>query len=152
MQTSMYPKLQDKRVYALKAEHMSTIVGPSETVPDDALTIKQIIQKHTQGMPIPPSKIREGAYNGGDFDSPDLESLSRLDLADKHEYAETLREQNEAKIAELKSAKIAADKAAKALKKPKAPESDGQTAGTETSKSSPTQATTTKTTKEAKED
>lgn len=95
----------------------SRTVGPSETVPDDTLSIKQILAKHIRGMRIEAENWKTPLYDeGADLDSQDLESLTRLDLAEKHELQEVLKADIERRKAEIKSFsdKLSADKAVKA--------------------------------------
>lgn len=134
-----YPNLQDKRIYVLKPEHMTLTVGPSETVPDDAMTIREIVNRYQSGMGIPPSKMHDARYGeSANFDDPDLEEIARLDLADRHEMSELLKAENEEKTRELE-AKIKAEKAAKAAKAAKkAEEATGKVAGTEPKPAAPT--------------
>ncbi|WNK13172.1 MAG: hypothetical protein [Microvirus sp.] len=116
---TQFPKLQDKRLYVLQPSHMETNVGVSETVPDDTLTIKQIMLKHVRGMQIEDSMYRTPMYDDdANFDSPDLEALGRLDLTERHEMAQQLKQQNEESEADLKT-KIQAAKAAKKAERDK---------------------------------
>lgn len=80
------------------------------TVPDESMTIREIMRKHVTGMKIVESMYREGYYEDtDDFDSPDLQSINRLDLAEKDE----LREANKRKVEDLTQKQKAAEAAKK---------------------------------------
>lgn len=112
----MRPIIQDKRVYRLTVAHMTVPQGVSETVPDDTLTIKQILAKHVRGMEIAETEFKTPVWNGDDdYDSPDLEAVNRMDLAEKHEFKEALRADIESRKARLAEA----EKEAKAKKEAK---------------------------------
>lgn len=92
----------------------SRTVGPSETIPDDTLSIKQILAKHVRGMILEQEDMRTPIYQDDvDFDSPDLESVKRMDLADRHEYMQMLASENSEKLQRLKEVQ---EKAAQAKK------------------------------------
>lgn len=59
--------------------------GESMTVPNMAMTIKEIMIRFTRGVP---PQVREGSYNE-DFETPDLDSM---DLVEKQQYAEAALE------------------------------------------------------------
>lgn len=54
---------------------------PSQTVPDDAMTIQEIVNRYAHGMPLPPG--RAGEYFPEDSDLP--HDLDNLDLAEREE-------------------------------------------------------------------
>lgn len=103
--------VQDKRVYRLCVAHMEVPQGVSETVPDDTLTIKQILAKHVRGMEIAETEYRTPVWNGTeDYDAPDLEAVNRMDLAERHEFTEALRADIESRKALVKEALEKAEK------------------------------------------
>lgn len=108
MENTIVYQTQSKIGWNLLPSHKSHQWGPSETVPDDCLTIKQIMQKFVHGQPIDENRKSEQIYLGGDFDSPDLESLKRMDLAERSEYVAVLKEQIAEKKQHLKDAMAAA--------------------------------------------
>lgn len=57
---------------------------PSETVPNQSMTVLQMIQRHRQGLPIDESK---GALYQGDELMPDI---SNMDLIDRHAYIDSV--------------------------------------------------------------
>lgn len=87
----------------LRYEHPSNI---SETVPDQSLTMREILQRHSSGMPL--SGGRTPVYNGED-DIP--QDLLKMDLADRESYLDSLRERNKIAYDEIRrKQKIHADK------------------------------------------
>jgi len=104
----VYPVLQDKRLYRLAASHVSRSVGSSMTVPDETMSIKEIMRKHVSGMNVSQELLKMPLYNeDASFDSFDLESLKRLDLADRSVLIDELKKVNETELAALKAAEKA---------------------------------------------
>jgi len=66
---------------------------PSLTIPDQNLSIRQIIDRYTRGLPI---HSFNPVYDGEDYDLPDPRTL---DLVERHELAERLKEE----VASIKS-------------------------------------------------
>lgn len=65
---------------------------PSKTSPDEALTVKQILQKHANGLA--PDISKEPIYsNNPQFDDMDLEQVSRLEFDERHYLNERLKKQ-----------------------------------------------------------
>lgn len=99
--------------------------GVIMTVPDDSLSMRDILDKFSKGMD--PSVSRDVTYDGdANFDSPDLEKLRDSDLVDREEYASELAVSNAAtkksldetiakQKAATEAAKLAADKKQKRL-------------------------------------
>lgn len=71
----------DKNIYQKKYE-------PSRTIPDDTLTVRQILERHTKGLPIN-SSVRVPIYDE-DNDLPDYRTL---DLAERQQYAELYKQE-----------------------------------------------------------
>lgn len=71
-------------------------IGPSMTVPDQTMSIRTILERHSRGMPIPPG--RQELYEGDE--SSGLE-LNTMDLTEKQE----LYERSQEVIAEAKKRK-----------------------------------------------
>jgi len=92
--------------------------GVSMTVPDEAMSIRDILDRFSRGMD--PSVSREGVYSPDsvDDDFPDLEKLRDSDLVDREEYSQTLSSANERTKADLDAtlSKQAATKAAAKVK------------------------------------
>lgn len=65
----------------------------SMTIPDQSLTIQQIMDRFVQGIPVNVSK-NDGVYL--DQDDYDLEKMSRMNFADKSAMSDELRAQAKA--------------------------------------------------------
>jgi hypothetical protein len=82
-----------------RAEDYEVPKGKSETIQDDSYTVKDIIQKHLQGIPVGEMQGDWGDDND-DFNSPDLEELQRADIQDKfrvhEEHLEKVKRAKEA--------------------------------------------------------
>lgn len=74
---------------------------PSLTVPDQALTIKQILDRYARGLPLGGQKVP--IYDGDDYD--DMPDLTMMDEPDRIQYMMDMRDE----LNELKE-KIAYDK------------------------------------------
>lgn len=130
---------QCKWRYERQERHYERTVGPSETVPDDALTIQEILLKHTHGQSVDKSRVRDTLYslksNENDYDSPDYEAINRMDHTDKFEMSEALRQEIADKKERL-SAAIKASEEAKKLEATKELENDSEESLPPTKKSS----------------
>lgn len=70
----LFPKYKEKNV------------GISMTVPDESMTIREIMKKHVSGMRIADSLQRQGYYEEDvDHDSPDMEKVKNQDIFDRVE-------------------------------------------------------------------
>lgn len=81
---------------------------PSKTVPDQSLTVREILDRYARGLPA--SGVRQEIWDGEE----DLPDPRTLDLADIQE----LKEANEADIARMRSDLAKQEKAKKEKKKP----------------------------------
>lgn len=72
------------RVFDLKAQ-------PSLTVPDQSMTISEILKRHARGLPIMGGKkmIFEAVENAG-FDDDRLPDLSKMDYAEKEAFLDDI--------------------------------------------------------------
>lgn len=84
----------------------------SMTIPDQTLSIRDIMRRFAAGLPIDGEKVP--IYDGEDSDMPDLKNM---DLAERQEYIETAK----AELSDL-NVKLEADR----LKKAKKPEKESQ--------------------------
>lgn len=67
------------------------VPGVSETVPNEALSIKEILRRFTKGMPLDVLE-KEGAYDEhASFDSIDLEKLKHADLYEQMEVLDKMK-------------------------------------------------------------
>lgn len=95
--------------------------GPKLTLPDDTLSIKEILAKHVRGMDMNAEFRSAVDEEGQDFDSPDLEKLGKADLFDQQQYIESVNDQKavlerklrlrDKKLAKERSLKEAQEKA-----------------------------------------
>lgn len=72
------------------ADNFEHPVGPSQTVPDMTLSIRELIQKHTVNNLIGVS-IREPVYNGDGY----IPDPARMDLSEKEAYADYMGEEKQ---------------------------------------------------------
>lgn len=90
--------------------------GKSLTVPDQSMSLHQLLYNYTRGMPLP--QERQGEYLGDEY-VPDFQSMDLSEIADyKMELQENIKElEAQIKASEKeafekrKAAKIAAEKA-----------------------------------------
>lgn len=88
----------------------------SMTVPNEAMSLREIIERFTKGAPVP-SIAREGVFNQGDFDDQDLEKVPGLDLVEKSEFTAAVTEKRKQLEEEIKRDKAEKDKRAAELAK-----------------------------------
>jgi len=90
----MKPKLKNQNDFELLSSHKESGFGVSQTVPNQALSIDDIMSRYVRDRVVPEVSTRPGVYSGDaddvDFDSPDLEKLRDADLADRHEFVRDL--------------------------------------------------------------
>lgn len=62
-----------------------TFTEPSQTIKGESYTIKELLQKHVRGM-LPPNIDASPQFSPDpeDFDQPDLNQMSQMDITDKH--------------------------------------------------------------------
>lgn len=61
--------------------------GPSQTVPDQSMTVLELLDRHQRGLPV---KQNQNAYYSDD----DLPNIKAMDLVDIQEMREELSEQS----------------------------------------------------------
>jgi len=83
--------------------HMEENNKPSLTIPEQTMTVRQLIERHVRGLPLDGAKIP--IFNGEEDDMPDLRTLDLSEIAN-------LKAENDAFLAEhqKKEAKALADK------------------------------------------
>lgn len=74
--------------------------GKSLTIPNEAFSMAEILEKFTTG--ITPAVYKEGVYHEGDFDSADWEEISRMDLSEQQEVIQQIEQDIEFHKNELK--------------------------------------------------
>lgn len=83
----------------------------SKTVPEQSLSIGEIVRRFTRGIPVGSIQKRPIYSEQSDFD---LEKLGRMDFAEKAALAEELRQRNDDDISALKEAEAKARELANA--------------------------------------
>lgn len=88
---------------------------PSDTVPDQSLSVQEIMRRHVQGRPLP--KSRPMHYSGDQMLPPfhQMDNMEQVDalknlqqnLADKQNELETLKQKRAERRKELKAQKAA---------------------------------------------
>lgn len=92
--------------------------GPSETVPDQALSLQELLYNYSRGIPI---NQHQGEYLGDEY----VPDFNTMDLAEIAEYREGLKEEIEDLQQRVKqSEKEAADKRKAALKGQSSPSTE----------------------------
>lgn len=59
---------------------------PSKTIPDQSLSVKEIMTRYAQGLPISGQKV--AVYNDGDEEENVPANWATLDISEKHDYIE----------------------------------------------------------------
>lgn len=96
-------KLRTQRTFVLTPADQEPGGGKSETVPNETMSIREILTKYSRGQRIDATMQREGKFEkNSSFDSEDLEAASRTSLTDRDEVVDRMREQNDAGAADLK--------------------------------------------------
>lgn len=72
-----------KNTYKSRPEDWETPKGKTETIQDDSYTIQDILQLHAQGIYTGVKDNADWGDDNEDFDAPDLEEVSRMDIQDK---------------------------------------------------------------------
>lgn len=81
-------KLIRKASYVQSTHTMEHNDAPSLTVPNETLTLREILDKHTRGL-VPPIE-RSGSFDpAADFDSDDLEKLRTADLSEVQDFMQS---------------------------------------------------------------
>lgn len=85
------------------AGRQNTPRAKMRVIPDQSLSIKEIVRRFTKGLPVD-VKQREGVYLDQTGESEiDYEKLSRMDFADKVEFARQWRETSEQRYNEMQA-------------------------------------------------
>lgn len=91
--------------FKLKPEHMETFVGKSQTVPDETLTMREIITRFSRTGQVDSRLDRRGVYTDNpSYDSPDMEELSKMDIYERQEVAAEMKQANQEKIDRINKA------------------------------------------------
>lgn len=89
------------RIYVPVEVDYTTVRATSQTIPDQSLSINEIVARFTRGIPVD-TQVKRPVY--ADQNDYDLEKLSRMDFAEKAQLAGEMRENAEQRIAELRDA------------------------------------------------
>lgn len=82
--------------------------GPLITVPDEAMSIREILEKFTEGIDMAVEKQAVYGEEDADFDlGIDLEKVNQLDLFDRQELAREYGEMLQRKVADHNAAVLA---------------------------------------------
>lgn len=101
--------------FAMRESDFEKVNPVSVTVPDESMTIKQIVDRFTKGQTMPIGDVKDPSYVPDvDFDSEDLEKVKDMDLHDLQEYRERLADQAYEIEEELKKRKEAQEAKSKA--------------------------------------
>lgn len=84
--------LYSQASYKPRPEDLEKGGGLSLTVPDESMSLRHILAKHSRGVDASVFE-KEPVYYGGDFDDQDLEEVTRMDLAEKSELLDKVRSQ-----------------------------------------------------------
>lgn len=109
-------------IYSMEPRVKEPTSGISKTVPDHAMSIKQIMERHTVGMPI---EQREGKFHDETGENEEIighetgEIMERLDFTEIQERAEALaaRQEERNAIEQSEKNKKQKEKLLKALDK-----------------------------------
>lgn len=101
----------DYQVTEKSFEHQSDKV--SITVPDESYTVKELMRRFTNGLPIA-GAAKDPVYNGGDFDSIDMEKVGGMDPVDRTELAQQQAAKNKELKDKIESQQAEAEAKAKA--------------------------------------
>lgn len=93
--------------------------APSMTVPDQSLTVIEILEKYVRGM-VSPVERRTAYFGQESFDADDYDEVMRLEFSDKQEFVDETKkrkvflknkeQQPDAPLAEPQAAKEAVKK------------------------------------------
>lgn len=88
----MIYKVRSTINFTLGVDDIEVPVGDSMTVPDETMSIKQLLERFMNGQRVPDNLFRDGGFDSGSsFDSDDLEKVRDSDLVERGEVAEGRR-------------------------------------------------------------
>lgn len=97
-------KVRSTLDFALRSEDKEKkSLLPKVVVPDESLTVRQIIERFTRGQGSGVA-VRDGQYDDtANFDTPDMEKLEHMDLIERDEFAGVVDQRRKELEAELKA-------------------------------------------------
>lgn len=108
-------KIKNQLNFRWKPEYGETFIGKSQTVPDETLTMREIITRFSRTGQVDSRLDRKGLYTDNpNYDSPDLEELQRLDPYERQERAAELKLENQEKLDRIKQSILDKEKEEKA--------------------------------------
>lgn len=114
--TELRKKIIRQRDFVMQPYHYEIVEGPSMTVPDEAMSIQEIMAKHVRGIDMT-SVFRQPAYDSAaSFDSEDIEKIQHEDLFDKENRIKELaffQEKTQSSTSEVASDLTKSSKASK---------------------------------------
>lgn len=72
--------------------HGEVNLMPSKTVPDQTMSLRQILDRYSRGLPISGGVVKTPIWDGEDNDLPDPRTL---DLAERQELKESIKQELE---------------------------------------------------------
>lgn len=75
-------KFRGKNTYTHRPEDIEKPVGKTQTVQDQSLTVKELLNRHLQGLPVVQKSVA-WAEEDNDFDDIDLEEFNRMEMDEK---------------------------------------------------------------------
>lgn len=61
---------------------------PSLTVPDEQLSIREIVERFSKGLPLPSTMTKQGHYELDEDDESEFPDTSKMDITEKEDYIE----------------------------------------------------------------
>lgn len=96
--------------FKLESQDMEHPSGVSITIPDESYTIKDLVQKFSQGIDPSISKLAEYSEDSDDHDQPDMRKLATADLSDVDNYKRELASRRLALLQDMEKQKTEANK------------------------------------------
>lgn len=99
---SMPKNVQKSDWYKERGKNMFEVRSkmPSETVPNEALSVQEMLLKYSKGIDITGAKVP--VWHEGDFDAVDISKVQDLDIHDRMEFKRELEESIESARKQLK--------------------------------------------------
>lgn len=107
----MNPNLNNRFTYAEQGPELETNTMPSQTQPDEVLSIREMLNRHTSGVPIPGTN-REPIYYPEELGHvPDVERMDLTEIAEMVEHVTEKRKTLESELKKREADELAAKKA-----------------------------------------
>lgn len=79
-----------KRNYDYKKSRFKRTFGPSLTVPDQSMPLREIIERYSVGQPVS-LNAKQPIFNGDESPFIDRDVLNSMDLAEREDYFDSLQ-------------------------------------------------------------